>query len=441
MAAPTNTPEDQDFLPTSEDFEDCGHGEGILGDCEVNGDDEQAYAATRIQAARRGRMARDELARKRHDDRLAPAQSLTVELANKSAHTLALTPDGLGWACKCLAAVGLRLGSLADGLAHLPSLTSVDLSDNRLISLEGLEFLPRLSSLICRGNRLQGVLDFPCPAGAHGLAGLSVLRHADLRNNAISGAISLPVSAGGRPIGVDAHLRLETLLLDHNKLRSLRGVEVLEHLAHFSVSSNQLQDTAGAGALIRVRTLDLSKNTLTTCDELGEMVALQTCHLQKNRLTRLPSLAKLQALSDLDLSSNNLPDLEALTSAIGSAKSRLLQVSPLATLDVRGNPLLDGRDDVRLELLHQLPNLSSLCGEPAQPHERVFAHNLHGADSERLADIRRVTGGFADKLNTAENLELPKMLAAYRHQVSSAHRIANQQSQPATRSPTAAAAH
>ena len=209
-----------------------------------------------------------------------------------------------------------------------------------MISLEGLEFLPRLSSLICRGNRLQGVLDFPCPEGAHGLAGVSVLRHADLRNNAISGAISLPVSAGGRPIGVDAHLRLETLLLDHNKLRSLRGVEVLEHLAHFSVSSNQLQDTAGAGALIRVRTLDLSKNTLTTCHELGEMVALQSCHLQKNRLTRLPSLAKLKALSDLDLSSNNLPDLEALTSAIGGAKSRLLQVSPLATLDVRGNPLL-----------------------------------------------------------------------------------------------------
>ena len=41
----------------------------------------------------------------------------------------------------------------------------------------------------------------------------SRLRHADLRSNAIAGAVSLPPpDARGRPIGVAAHGQLETLL-------------------------------------------------------------------------------------------------------------------------------------------------------------------------------------------------------------------------------------
>ena len=305
-------------------------------------------------------------------------------------------------------------GSLAAGLSQLPQLTSVDISDNRLLTLEGLETLPRLSSLICRGNRLQGVLDYPAPA----VQGGSLLRHADLRHNLISGAVSLPPDSLGRPIGVDAHGALETLLLDGNKLRSLRGIEAVTQLTSFSAASNQLQDTAGGGALVRLTSLDLSDNGLKSCDEMGSMRALRTALLPSNRLTRLPDLDALPFLNTLDLEGNALPSLEALTRSIGGGKSRILKLSPLRTLTVRGNPLLTGRDDVRLELLHQLPNLGMLDGTPAQPDERVFARNMHGADSDELAEIRRKH--FPDTLNAAEHLELPKLLAAYRHQYTKA---------------------
>ena len=60
MAAPTNTPEDQDFLPTSEDFEIAAMVK-FLGDW-VNSDDE--HCAVRIRAARPAGW-HDELARKR----------------------------------------------------------------------------------------------------------------------------------------------------------------------------------------------------------------------------------------------------------------------------------------------------------------------------------------------------------------------------------------
>ena len=149
------------------------------------------------------------------------------------------------------------------------------------------------------------------------------------------------------------------------------------------------------------------------------MTRLQSCKLCHNQLGSLPDLSRVGSLSLLDLSNNQLPNLEALTQAIGGGKSRLLQISPIATLNVASNPLLDGREDVRLELLHQLPNLSMLDGEEAQPRQRVFAHNMHGRDSEQLAEIRR-TGGFSTNLNTAEHLELPKLLENYRHQYTKA---------------------
>ena len=417
MAAPVNTPED--FLASPEDFDDIVDPDWDGCYDEV---DELNIAAMRIQAARRGKAARDVVREKRSGDRMASAQRLTVELARAHAKGLAPTPDGLGWSSTFLDAVGLRVSSsLSEGLAALPHLTSVDLSDNRLLTLEGLEALPRLSSLVCKGNRLQGVLDYPAPEGG------SRLRYADLRHNAISGAISLPPDSLGRAIGVDAHVHLETLLLDGNKLRSLRGIDAACHLTRFTATGNQLQDTAGTGALVRVTDLDLSENGLSTCDELSGMVALRTVRLNCNRLIGLPDLSALTALTHLDLHKNEIPNLEDLTQAIGGAKSRRLQVSPIRTLIVTENPLRAGRDDIRLELLHQLPNLETLDGEAARPDERVFAHNLHGADSHLLADIRRPY--FSDHLNTAEYHELPQLLAGYRHQYTKAFqekRVANE---------------
>ena len=79
------------------------------------------------------------------------------------------TADGLSVAHTRLTAINRSLsGSLKGAFEHMPHLITVDLSGNRLTSLEGLEALPALASLTCRGNRLMGVLDFAAPAGLTG---------------------------------------------------------------------------------------------------------------------------------------------------------------------------------------------------------------------------------------------------------------------------------
>lgn len=119
--------------------------------------------------------------------------------------------DGLHVACIHLDASGQRLGgSLAAGLSAITSLMQLNVSDNSLTSLAGLEVVPRLHTLHCRRNRLHAVLDYPAPSsGSH-------LRFADLGENSITGAVSMPADEAGRPLGVDAHPLLETLLIDGN---------------------------------------------------------------------------------------------------------------------------------------------------------------------------------------------------------------------------------
>ena len=92
-------------------------------------------------------------------DFMEPSQGFSVELVKSRLTGLAPTADGLGFACTA-GASGLRISGGLSAVSSLKHLSTVDLSDNRLSTLSGLEGLPQLAVLVCRGNRLQGVLDF-----------------------------------------------------------------------------------------------------------------------------------------------------------------------------------------------------------------------------------------------------------------------------------------
>lgn len=297
----------------------------------------EVQAAQVIQAAHRSRSTPHEAS-----PRLASSRTLTAELAISCACDMKPTALGLSWAHARLEASSMRLtGSLAAGLSGFEHLTAVNLSDNRLSSLRGLEALPMLSTLEAHTNRLLGVLDFAAPASG------SRLRHANLRNNAITGAVSLPADTAERPVGVDAHTWLEVLLVDHNQIRSLRGIAAVPHLRTFSAISNQLQDTAGIDALTRLTSLDLTANGLTVCHEIGNLVSLRSLRLSLNRLLAMPDLRRLPRLATLELAHNALPSLDDLASAIGSGASPTLGSSPLRSLSLTDNPLVEGCTDLR----------------------------------------------------------------------------------------------
>lgn len=393
------TMDTSDFMPEAEDWQAC--------------DDEIEDAAVRIQACVRGKAARKESGQVVGEQRMMMSQEVSLELLKPCACGLAPTADGLGFAYTKLGATNMRLsGSLAK-MRALKELRCVDLSENRLLSLEGLEYLPRLTVLHCRRNRLTGVLDFAAPAGiARGKT--SCLRHADLRGNAIAGAVSLPALSDGRPLGVEAHASLEVLLLDDNQLRSLRGLEHAVHLTTFSASRNQLIDTAGAHALPRLEALDLSSNALERCDEVAHMPSLHSLSLHSNHLAHMPNLEALVSLRTVELHDNRLPSIEALAAAIGHGRSVRLGVSPIRTLTISGNPLASDRPDMRLELIHLMPQLKLLDDVDVPCEEMVASHNMHGDDADDLLAIRR--DYFGTSLISAETYERPRLMQLYRAQ-------------------------
>lgn len=360
---------DADMLPTSLDWAD--EWDDDHADAGFSYDTEDAAeleaAASRIQAVRRGVLAREEskALRASENNAFAASATLTSELAASLTKGLALNSNGTGWACLHLNASGMNLaGSLTamGGPASLTSLTNVNLSDNRLTSLEGLEELPMLSTLVCRNNRLQAVLDFPA---SFFVATPSRLMHADLRDNRIAGAISLPRDALGRPVGVDAHTRVEVLLLDGNRLRSLRGLEALRSLRVLSAASNQLQDTAGAGSATRLTSLDLRSNGLRGCEELGSMVALRSVDLSSNQLSQLPSLAALTALRTLDLAANAVPSISRY-SIMRIVSPAMMPALPATTNDT--HPVSN----------QALPRPLAPCMHLSQPRDRSHRRPIDG---------------------------------------------------------------
>ena len=325
---------------------------------------EEDRAALIIQSTHRGRSDRRQVANLQ-SEASSPSVSPTPELIRTFATDLKLTADGRKYAHTRLHATGERLGgSLTGVFVGVPHLITVDLSNNRLSTLDGLEALPGLASLTCRHNRLLGILDYPAPKGG------SRLRFADLSDNIIAGAVSLPKDRSGRTLGVDAHSSLEELIVDNNRLRSLRGISAVEHLTAFSASGNQLYDTAGL-RLPRLRKLDLHGSGLAGCKEIAALSSLYTLQLQSNKLSKLPDLTALASLTSLDLRHNNLSSLRDLGDALGRAEPHRWR-----SIRLEGNPLLEGLDDMRMRVLYELPSVQELeCGSARPlPHITASAH-------------------------------------------------------------------
>jgi hypothetical protein len=370
-------------------------------------------AAVAIQAASRGRTAR---LRVSSGNDVSPSTPVTAEIIRliaaehlgHSARCVSLGPQGLRVAGTKLSATGRRLtGSLRGTLGKVPHLTALDLSDNRLASLAGLESLPALSSLVVRGNRLMGVLDYPCPRSG------SRLRHADLRENVIAGAVSLPADDEGRARGLDAHPRVETLHVDDNRLRSLRGLGVATHLTEFSASNNQLQDTAGLAGLA-LRTLNLNGNDLVAAEELSQLRSLRTLRLSHNQLTALPILTSISSLVMLEVAHNQLASLEALAEAVGPT------TTSLRSLTIEDNPCVVCLTDARLRVIYAIQSVSTLNGMDVTAEELVAARNMHGDDAQQLTDIRRRL--FPHEFISQVNHEhaMPALLTLYRAQYTAA---------------------
>ena len=264
-----------------------------------------------------------------------PGRWLTPHLARNGAKELGPSADATSFAFRSMDVSSRCLtGGLFCLESCLPHLISVDISLNRLSTLDGFEALPALSTLVARGNRLTSVLDYPAPRACR-----SRLRRADLRDNLIVGAVRADQRARLRlrttggcsarctatisqdSCGLTAHRQVEHLRLDSNQLSSLDGVEDAAELRVLTVSGNALCGVRSVRALGRL------------CGEPCRAHSpLTTLDLSGNQIDDLPPL-QAPCLTHLALAHNRLDSIDRLLRCLGAA------VHILQTLSLTANPL------------------------------------------------------------------------------------------------------
>ncbi|KAE9312356.1 hypothetical protein PF008_g19982 [Phytophthora fragariae] len=159
---------------------------------------------------------------------------------------------------------------------------SFDLSEQRIVQLEQIP--PEIRRQVETGDGVEYALDLS----------LNRLRSID-------------------QIGVFEHV--SQLDLSGNQLESVNGIQALRHLQSLDLSRNCIATVDLLALLPALQVLKLAENSLTTIDALQLLPELRVVDASYNRVTKWPPLAGLSLLETLDLSDNMLGAFSSSLSA------------------------------------------------------------------------------------------------------------------------------
>ena len=276
-----------------------------------------------------------------------------------------------------------RISHLPDAIGNLSSLTALSINKNPLTSLpSAIGQLSELRRLQVNGNKLKRLPEE--------LGNLQKLRSISLKYNQL---VELPWSLGRLS-------QLKSLHVSHNALTRIpTDIDNMRSLEQLSASNNRLRTLPGSiGNLSELRQLSLSQNKLVELPEtLGRLRSLVQLALQNNRLRSVPdSIGSLPALRQLHISANNLsclPDslgnldqlleLQAYQNDICEIPIALCKLSNLRLLYLSSNRLEKLPDEIqgltnleRLSLGHnRLVSVPTTIGRLSRLAQLALDHN------------------------------------------------------------------
>jgi Leucine-rich repeat (LRR) protein len=274
-----------------------------------------------------------------------------------------------------------ELDDIGEQLSTFEHLRDLNLSKNKLVSIERLRTLQYLQVLMAQENQLQNI-DFLCENPQQ----LRFLTKADFSSNKLQKLPKILCSA------------LKNLNLDNNEIGScsLSNHQAIEVL---SLNKNKLKSLEGLSDLYSLKSLSVNEN-----EEFSSLKGLSNCP----KLTRL-SLAANPKLESIDV----VPDLPALQELIltGSPISKLADLEKLKTLrnlkslNVAETPIAEEKgDDLKKEILILLDtlNLKTINGDPITKEEVEEARNekmerIKAAEEERKQKELEAAKGADDE--------------------------------------------
>ena len=183
----------------------------------------------------------------------------------------------------------------AGAVKELKKLTKIYLSDNQLADLNGINNLTNLKYLDVSNNRLIDV---------KGIGKLKKLEDLSLSGNSLTNVK-----------GIEKLKKLKVLPVRDNKLKSIGSIKKMKNLVQLDIAGNRLANIKGIKSLKNLKVLNLDKNDLKKADEVVNLKKLEKLSLYGNKLGKLPDLKKMKKLKTLDARDNKLkkiPDLREL---------------------------------------------------------------------------------------------------------------------------------
>lgn len=214
------------------------------------------------------------------------------------------------------------------GLEDLTNLTSLDLSFNKIKHIKKISHLTNLTDLYFVQNKIATI---------ENLNGLTKLRNLELAANRIREIQNLETLTG-----------LEELWLGKNKILEIKNISALTNLKILSIQSNRIRNISGLSSLPQLEELYISHNALTSLSGLENSTSLRVLDISNNQIASLAGIGHLEELEELWASYNQVGDFMELERELAGKKK-------LNTVYFEGCPLqLKGpavyRNKVRLTL-------------------------------------------------------------------------------------------
>ncbi|KAL2868822.1 uncharacterized protein BJX67DRAFT_371168 [Aspergillus lucknowensis] len=198
------------------------------------------------------------------------------------------------------------------GLDDFENLTSLDLSFNKLKHIKNISHLTKLKDLYFVQNKISKI---------EGVERLTELRNLELGANRIREIENLETLSA-----------LEELWLGKNKITEMKNLDSLSNLRILSIQSNRLTTLNGLSSLKKLEELYVAHNAITDLSGLESNTELRVLEFSNNQVSKLEHLAHLKNLEELWASNNQLESFDEVERELKNKEN-------LKTVYFEGNPL------------------------------------------------------------------------------------------------------
>ena len=158
--------------------------------------------------------------------------------------------------------------------------------------------------------------------------------------------------------GLENLVNLESLYLSNNEISKIEGLDTLGNLTELVLTGNKITKIQNLEALVNLIGLHLAfqqNNGIGKIENLDDLEALTLLNLDKNSIKKIENLDSLKNLNILSLNSNQIKEIENLENltSLGSvflSNNQITQIpqwtNKLATFDVSNNPIEKSQTDL-----------------------------------------------------------------------------------------------